>query len=186
MKQEANRVNSSLDLFFGPEDGGDKFLGKVSVNFQRTARRYTPGYWTLHNNFCENLKSYMMPCSVLISSFRKNLLHPSSEYKLTLLPWKWKRHIPEDRNRHMIRKLVSLYQYLWIRYVSRYGCTIIIIITPFPWNTAQVCSNCKKLSSWYSKISQTSRITESVCRVEILLFYPHPAANLCRNILMGF
>jgi hypothetical protein len=32
---------------------------EISVDFQRTARRYTPEDITLHNLHCENLKSYM-------------------------------------------------------------------------------------------------------------------------------
>jgi hypothetical protein len=34
-------------------------MTSLSVNFQRTTRRYTPEDSILHNHRCENLKSYM-------------------------------------------------------------------------------------------------------------------------------
>jgi hypothetical protein len=46
-----------LGWFLDSEDGGDTFLRNVSVDFQRTTRRYIPEDSTLHNQRCENLKS---------------------------------------------------------------------------------------------------------------------------------
>jgi hypothetical protein len=133
---------------------------KTSVDFQRTTRRYIPEYRTLHNNLCENPKSYMMPCSWYMGIIVSD--EPAASIfrvQLIRLSWKWKRHIPEDRSCHRIRKFVSLHQCLWIKYVSRYRCTI-FIITHFPWNAAHVCSNWNKLSSRSSRIPHSSWITQ--------------------------
>jgi hypothetical protein len=45
-------------LFFNPEYRGDMLLRNVDWNFQRTTRRYILEDSTLHNDRCENLKSY--------------------------------------------------------------------------------------------------------------------------------
>jgi hypothetical protein len=44
------------------------YSSETSVDFQRTTRRYIPEDSTLHNHRCENLKSYIVICSVYRTS----------------------------------------------------------------------------------------------------------------------
>jgi hypothetical protein len=51
-------VGFLLGLFFNPEDGGDMFLR--NIDFQHTTQHYIPEDRPLHNNLCENSKSFIL------------------------------------------------------------------------------------------------------------------------------
>jgi hypothetical protein len=47
---------------------------EMLVDFQQTTRRYIPEDSALHNHRCDNLKSYIFECSLLLLS-RRNKIH---------------------------------------------------------------------------------------------------------------
>jgi hypothetical protein len=60
-------------------------FSKISVDFQRTTRRYIPENSTLHSQRCENLKSYIeqIPCNAEV----KNEWRNTSDPPYALIAW---------------------------------------------------------------------------------------------------